>query len=157
MYFNLCNGSLAEGKYNFFRPGNCTFIPSDIVITHIKLFFHRASDTKDYLIQFKLETGVVSDSGSWITATDKVELYSFGIRSITCREQSEFEYHNLESEIIYPVNLVVSGGSRLNIKTHQFSALDNSCTTTLPPMSPSQAACIIAQYICIINKFLSNK
>ena len=140
------NDSLSEGQYNFFRPGNCSFIPSDITITHIKIFFHRASDTKDYLIQFKLETGVVSQGQSWITATDKVELYSFGIRSVTCREQSEFEYHTLDSEVIHPVNVAVSGDSKLNIKTSQFSALDNSCTTTLPAMSPSQAA----MYYCSI-------
>ena len=49
------DSSLVEGEFNFFRPGNYSYIPYEITITCVRLFFGRNTANKDYSVELALE------------------------------------------------------------------------------------------------------
>ena len=49
------DSSLVEGEFNFFRPGNYSYIPYKITITCVRLFFGRNTANKDYSVELALE------------------------------------------------------------------------------------------------------
>ena len=106
------DSSLVEGEFNFFRPGNYSYIPYEITITCVRLFFGRNTANKDYSVELALEV-----AGR--------EISSFPIELKTLQTFDGTDNRMLSTEAIWFQTIVLERQTRLKIRTKKFRVTDS--------------------------------
>ena len=113
------DSSLVAGQFNFFRPGNNSYIPYEITITCVKLFFGRSSANKDYSVELGLEV-----RGSELSSFP-IELKTLGFETFGAPSHNRM----LHAKNVWGTTIRIPRDTELNIRTKKFDVIDSLYAT----------------------------